>query len=391
MYILGEEEFPLFGLMLDSGSRYIASKECTGFCIKYVVSETGEVAERVIGFPFTPQHAGEHLQVVLVDVMSAFNKRTVEIQRILQPGTVPDVKLVLRNLTNFGGDGANVTKFIGMNQRVLKFNARAISHWCAPHRVNCSIGHTTTGITLGTRINADVQQAKHQASITNFIKLVKSSPKQRGRQMEFQKKIKEYIFFGRKQPLQIPKCPMYRWESEFVGMLVLSTMSEANKAYLEEAVKTPLSDQGEHLKKADGLLATMCTAEFLLYMGTRLDVLSPLVFFLKELQDGNLDIDEYLEGIHKVRAELKRLISDGPGKRGPGKFYRETKKAILSRDGRFNGWDGVESFRQNKPEQIEADKRFQAAAVKQLDTFNRLFDEEREEQLEVYKIISMKR
>lgn len=379
------EYFPFFGLMLDSGSRLQKTKTCTGYCIRYIVKATGEVVERVVAFPLTPRKTGLHLMESACQAIAVFNQRTEELREKLPPGFVPFVTLELRNATNLGVDAANISKDIGVNKRILKHNPRAITNHCAPHAVNLSIGHTVKKV---GNIQADKFQRAMFSCILQLVNMVKCSSKQREHQMIIQRRLGEYVLSNRRCPLQFPARPMHRWDSEFYAMLVLTTMMNANRRYLVEVNAMTAKQRGnaKAFEKLKLVTRLMNTAKFILYIGIRLDVLSPLVFFMKNLQDCELDIDQFLEGIAHVRSELKLMIS-GVG----GKYYAGFKKTLLTRGNRYQHWRGVEDF-QNIPARRQIyDCHLSAAASKQLETFDRLFNAERVKKLEVYQLLSMRR
>ena len=109
-----------------------------------------EVMERIIGFKPTPTKNGEQLDLCTVQMIKEFNAKTETFKQNLG-NNLPvkfknNPKLELINCTNLGLDGALISPFEQINNRIWKYNPRINSNHCGDHKTQLSLAHLVGGI-----------------------------------------------------------------------------------------------------------------------------------------------------------------------------------------------------------------------------------------------------
>lgn len=175
-----------------------------------------------------------------------------------------------------------------------------------------------------------------------------------------------------------------------MALLVLRTMMNSIRVYLQAQAKRIKEENIDttdsvNMARVPALLDKVVSAKFLLYTGIRVDVLEPLIFFIKVSQAVDMDIMSYIEEATRVRGKLEALTMSENG----GPQFRAMVKVLLTPGNKYETWPGVKKFREDPNLQIRYKGYARDAADSFLSNFLKQFPEEQMEWMDMYRLLSM--
>ena len=139
-----------------------------------------------------------------------------------------------------------------------------------------------------------------------------------------------------------------------------------------------------NMSHVPALLKGVVSARFLLYIAIRIDVLEPVLYFIKVTQAVDMDAISFAQEVLRVKGKLEELQLDGNGA-----HFREMRQVLLTPGNKYDDWPGVKEFRGDPNLQIRYRGYARDAAGTFLSNFIKIFPPESMEWMDMYQLLSM--
>jgi hypothetical protein len=140
-----------------------------------------------------------------------------------------------------------------------------------------------------------------------------------------------------------------------------------------------------NMSHVPALLQRVVSAKFLLYTAIRLDVLEPIIYFIKVTQAVDMDVMSFHQEALRVKGKLEDLkLSDNGGTQ-----FRQMREVLLTPGNKHEDWPGSEKFRDDPNVRNRYKGYAREAADSFLSNFVKLFPPEEWEWMDMYQLLSM--